>query len=114
MLTLYLTGPREGSAATPRATFLDAARRLRAAGFRVLSLSDLPEPGTSPAPDWQDWARAGIRLLLEAQGVARLRGTGHAATIETDLARQLGMPIKSVPGWLTEIRHTDYMERITS
>jgi hypothetical protein len=113
-LTLYLTGPREGSGATPRATFQDAARRLRAAGFRVLCLSDLPEPWANPAPEWQDWARAGIRLLLEAQGVARLRGTGHAATVETDLARQLGLPIMSVPGWLTKARHGAYMERITS
>jgi hypothetical protein len=114
MLTLYLTGPREGRNAADRDTFRGAAGRLRQAGFTVLCLSDLPEPCTSPLPQWQDWARAGIRMLLEAEGVARLRGTGRAAAVETDLAQQLGLPIMSVPGWLTKARHTAYMERITS
>lgn len=111
MLTLYLTGPREGRNAAHKDDFRAAARKLREAGFTVLCLSDLPDM-TDPDPDWHAWARQGIRMLLEAEGVAKLRGTSHASTVETDLARELDMPVQSVPGWLTHARHDAYMERL--
>jgi hypothetical protein len=95
-----------------RPAFDLAARKLRGAGFAVLSPAELPEPG--PAPEWVDWMRAALRLLLDADAVALLPGwrESRGAVIESDLARALDLPRLPVPGWLTAAGQNKYRGRL--
>jgi hypothetical protein len=88
------------------------AGKLIGAGAVVL-LEPGPEPG-GPA-HWAAWMRAGLLLLLEADGVALLPASGgsRGASILCRLAHDLGMPVRTVPGWLTHLGQIDYMGRLT-
>jgi hypothetical protein len=109
---LYLTGPMTGASDFNRAAFKSAAGKLLGAGAVVLGSAGPPEPLT--APEWGDWMRAGLRLLLEADGVAVLPGSGgsRAAGIECRLAHDLAMPVRTVPGWLTHLGQEKFMRRL--
>lgn len=110
--TLYLAGPMSGQPDFNRPAFDLAARRLRGAGFAVLSPAEAPEPG--PAPEWLDWMRGSLRLLLDADGLALLPGwwDSRGATVERDLARSLGLPALPVPAWLTAAGQNSYRGRL--
>jgi hypothetical protein len=95
-----------------RPAFDADARRLRAAGFTVLSPAEGPAP--VPDPSWGDWMRAGIRLLMDADGVAVLPGCGgsRGAALECRIAHELGVTIRTVPGWLTLAGQAGFMGRL--
>jgi kynurenine formamidase len=111
---IYLSTPIAGldprASAVSAASAAAAAQRLRGAGFDVLSLTELPVP--EPEPTWRGWLKAGIMLLLEADGMVRIPGEGRAPGVELRLAHELGIPIKTVPGWLTHAGQADYMKRL--
>jgi hypothetical protein len=93
--------------------FNAAARRLRRAGFAVHNPaeSDL-EPGADLA--WGDWMRRALALLLTADGVALLPASGNSrgARLECHVAHELGMPIRTVPRWLTQAGQDAYMQKL--
>lgn len=101
---LYLVGPGSVKA---------AAGKLLGAGAVVL----LP-PGPEPvaAPDWGAWMRAGLWLVMEADGVATLPGSGgsRAAGIACRVAHDLAIPVRTVPGWLTHLGQEKYMRRLSA
>jgi len=110
--TLYVAGPMTGLPDFNRPAFDLAVRKLRGVGFGVLSPAELPAPG--PAPRWEDWMRAALRLLLDADAVALLPGwqDSRGASVERDLARTLDMPALPVPAWLTAAGQNDYRGRL--
>jgi hypothetical protein len=112
MSVLYLAGPMTGHEDFNRPAFLAAAGRLRRAGFTVLNPAETPAP--VPDPDWGDWMRAGIRQLLDADGVALLPGAGgsRGAALECKIAHELAVPVRTVPRWLTLVGQTEYMGRL--
>lgn len=83
--------------------FHAAAGRLRSAGYEALCPTAGEQP---PSPDealpWQHYMRLGLRLLLDAEGVALLPEweASRGATLEVHLARALDMPIRPVDEWL--------------
>jgi hypothetical protein len=101
MTRLYLAGP---------AALNIRAGRLEAAGFEVVK----PPPEPDTAPEWNQWARYALALMLTADGVAitaasgGLRGVGVACR----LAHELAMPVLTVPGWLTKAGQDHYMQKL--
>lgn len=105
MTVLCLAGPI-GDDSAP---FHDAARRLRDAGFEVLNPAE-----SEPAPDssWEDRLAGALAVLLRADAVAVLPGSGNGRGIMLRLAADLAKPIRTVPGWLTKAGQDDYMRRL--
>lgn len=91
---VYLAGPMTGLPDDNLPAFHEGAARLRALGYEVVSPAETDgEPQSSRT--WADWMRRDIALLLVCDGVACLPGweASRGATLETDIARGLGMPI---------------------
>jgi hypothetical protein len=109
---LYLAGPMTGLEDFNRPAFHAAARRLRAAGALVLNPAESPEP--CAAPDWGDWMRGALTMMLTADGVALLPGAGgsRGAALECRVAHELAMPVRTVPAWLTQLGQNGYMARL--
>jgi hypothetical protein len=109
---VYVAGPMAGYPAFNYPAFHDAAARLRAAGYEVVSPAEVPLPcGCSGVPpqcgaddhDWSEFLRAAlIAMLREADSVALLPGwqVSRGATIEYQLATGLGMKILPLDEWL--------------
>lgn len=93
--------------------FHAAARKLRGAGFDVLNPAENPEP--CPDPQWGDWLRSALGLLVQADGVALLPGSGasRGAALECHVAHELAMPIRTIPRWITQTYQDAYMRRLT-
>ncbi|UVK62591.1 deoxycytidylate deaminase [Arthrobacter phage TaylorSipht] len=111
-LVLYVAGPMTGLPDFNRKAFHAAARRLRAVGFEVLNPAENEPP--VPDPEWVDWMRVGLAQVLRADGLALLPGwwDSKGAKIERQLARDLGIPALTVPGWLTQQGQVAYMCRL--
>lgn len=79
--------------------FQQAVTELDAAGFAVQSPH---AEGQVAGWGWGDYMRRGLAQMLTCDGVATLDGwqLSRGATIEVDLARQLGMPVQPVEDWL--------------
>jgi hypothetical protein len=95
-----------------RPAFGAAALRLRRAGYTVLNPGRLPAP--VPDPDWADWMRQALRMMLDADGVAMLPGSesSRGAALERRVAVELGMAVRSVPAWLTLAGQSAFMDRL--
>jgi hypothetical protein len=100
ILRLYIAGP----------TSEHAPARLLAAGFVPVTLQ--PEPEASR--EWGHWARYALALLLTVDGVAVLpkSGTSRGAALACHVARELGLPVRTVPAWLTKAGQDAYMDRL--
>lgn len=93
-MKLYLAGPMTGRPDDNLPAFREAAARLRALGDEVVSPAETAgEPQT--ARSWAGWMRRDIPLLLQCEAVTCLPGWEYSrgATLETDIARRLGMPL---------------------
>jgi nucleoside 2-deoxyribosyltransferase len=99
--TLYLAGPMTGYEEFNYPAFNEAAGRLRACGFTVLN----PAENTRDINDlWQAFMREAIGQLVTADAIALLPGWqwSRGAKIEVDLAKALGIRIRTVERWLVE------------
>ena len=92
-MRLYLAGPMTGLPESNYTAFHAEAARLRAAGFDVANPA---ENDCGQDPEWSDWMRSGIRLLLTCDEVATLDGwwNSRGAVLEVDLATRLGMRVR--------------------
>ena len=103
-MKLYIAGPMTGLPEFNYPAFDAAEVRLRDKGFEVLNPTSAevhnPTPGVPQAWDW--YMRHALRLVLEADGVAQLRGWGESkgATLETAVARSLGLVVLPLEDWL--------------
>jgi hypothetical protein len=101
-MKLYIAGPMTGLPEFNYPAFNRAETALKAVGFETRN----PTGGLAvPADDgteWDEYMRRGIRLLLEADGVALLPdwSVSKGATVENDLAMALGMPRLTVGSWI--------------
>lgn len=94
MRRLYLAGPMSGYPEHNIPAFREAATRLRCLGFEVVSPAE-GEGAEQDGRSWEDWMRRDIKLLADCEAVACLPGweQSRGATLETNIARDLGMPL---------------------
>jgi len=90
-MKIYLSGPMTGLPNNNYPAFNEAARKLRAKGYRVLNPAEIEPP---EIPTWKNYMRECIKMLMSANAVAMLPGWSQSrgASIEVDLALNLGMP----------------------
>lgn len=91
MKLLYLSGPMAGYPEWNHPAFHRAADQLRILGYMVLNPADY---GVDEK-DWTACLRRDLHDVLRAEAIAVLPGweSSRGATLETDVARRLGMPI---------------------
>lgn len=97
MKTLYIAGPMSGYDGFNYAAFDDAESALQAAGFATLN------PATNPECDsWDDYMRAAIAQVIQADGIAVLADwqMSAGAALEVHIAHALRVPVLSVDRWI--------------
>jgi hypothetical protein len=96
-MKLYIAGKVTGENGY-KIKFYNAAMWLRVAGYSVCSPA---EHGLENAA-WRDAIRCLIPKMLECDGVALLPDwrRSRGAKIEARLAREVGIPVRPVRGWL--------------
>lgn len=99
MTTLYISGPMTGLPALNFPAFHEAARQLRAVGYKVINPAEHDE---EPGLPWEHYLRKDIRLLMDCDAVALLPGweNSRGARLERDIALALSMPCLHVHAWL--------------
>jgi hypothetical protein len=91
---VYVSGPMTGIPEFNYPAFTEACRRLRAAGFEVISPHEVnPADGIDHPWDW--YLRRDIVALVEAEAVVVLPGSENSkgVALETYIGRALGMPV---------------------
>lgn len=98
---LYIAGPMSGLPDYNYPAFIQAARDLRACGYKVFCPAQNGLPANAP---WQQHMRVDLMQLMQCEAVATLPGweVSRGARLETMIARELGMRIQSVEQWLQE------------
>ena len=98
-MRLYVSGPMSGLAEFNYPAFREATAALREAGFDTTDPSEADVP---PGAPWAAFMRFDIKSVCDAQGVAVLPGwhNSRGAWLEVLVARELGLPIRSVDEWL--------------
>lgn len=101
MKHLYLCGPMSGLPDSNYPAFHRAAAELRAAGYQVTNPA---ENGLGPDAPWLAHMRVDIKALMDCDAIAALGGwsKSHGATIEFDLALELGIDVGAYEFWLAK------------
>jgi hypothetical protein len=83
--------------------FLEAENELYEAGFAPIN----PAACVPPALDWNRAMRKALGLMLQCDGVALLDDWNNSkgAKIEANLAKAVGLPIKSIHEWEKALPH---------
>lgn len=101
---VYIAGPMTGLPDFNRPAFHHAAEHLEAAGYTVLNPARAE--GREACTTWQDYMRASVRDIANADGVALLPdwNKSRGAQIEHALAAGLGLDVRRLPLWLPGVR----------
>lgn len=99
---IYVAGPMTGYENFNYQAFDDAATRLRALGYSVLSPSEIEGDEGAGSRTWDWYMRRALTMLLQCDAVAVLPGwqESKGAVIETELAKKLGMQVEEEPHYL--------------
>ena len=107
MTTLYIAGPMRGHDRLNFPAFAEAAAKLRAAGYGVVSPHEL-HSGALDLP-WHEYMRRDIALLCSGAigGVALLEGwtDSEGALMEEDVALAIGIPARPLVCWMEDAAH---------
>lgn len=109
---LYLCGPMTGLPEFNYPAFHEAARQLRAAGFRVVNPAETTIPRTTP---WISHMRKDIADMVNTcDAVAMLPDceASRGAMVEIQLAKSLGWTVYGVDDWLHLARISDEAEKL--
>lgn len=106
MTTLYIAGPMRGVPDFNFPAFAEAAAKLRAAGYGVVSPHEL-HSGALNLP-WSEYMRRDIAILCSGAvgGVALLPGweDSQGAKLEVAVAHATGMSVQRLDTWLEVAR----------
>jgi len=112
-MKVYLSGPiSKRSREETERHFGEAKNALAAQGYDVVDPTTLDGTGIV---EWDKFMREGIKLLMDCDVIYLLEGweDSRGATIESDLAWELGMPIhyegKGTLGKQKEILNEEYI-----
>lgn len=99
MFTLYISGPMTGLPDFNRPAFDEAARQLRAAGYRVLNPAETRLPWGA---QWEDYMRVAIAQIAACDGIAILPGwdESRGAQVEVETGAALAIRATTVGIWL--------------
>lgn len=91
-MAVYLAGPMTGIPDHNFPAFTEAAKRLRAQGYTVISPHELHEHTDR---DWEYYIRHALRTLLDCDAVVLLPGWANSrgARLEKTVADAVGMPV---------------------
>lgn len=96
---VYVSGPVSGFRDGNRPAFEEAARALRASGCVAM----IPHGDVAPGTPWVPAMRLSLMSIpAQADGLALLDGWegSRGAALEAFVARELGMPVMPVDGWI--------------
>ncbi len=100
---LYLCGPMSAYPKLNAPAFAEAAGKLRAAGFYVVSPAE-PPLLQQPQTDWNAAVRRSLGAMLECDAVATVTPSGirqsRGAMLELHLASNLEMPVLYWHAWI--------------
>lgn len=99
-MRLYICGCIGADPENYRRNFHDANIALIRAGHSPLSPLD---NGVDDDADWLEHMKADIKIMLDCDGVATIKGwkKGRGTRVEVDLARGLGIPVRPVSEWVS-------------
>lgn len=99
-MRLYIAGPMTGLPDLNYPAFSAAEVRLDVVGYDVLNPARTQ--GREGCRVWLDYMRASLRDIADADGIATLPGWADStgASIEVQLGRDLGIPVKTVEEWV--------------
>jgi hypothetical protein len=101
---LYIAGPMSGYTDFNYPEFMWAADRLERLGYKTLNPCDNQAELTArmEAPTWNDYMRASIAQVIQADAVAVLEGwsLSRGARLEVEIAHALHMPVLPVQVWI--------------
>lgn len=102
-MRIYVAGPMTGYPEFNYPAFEEAAARLRAAGYDVVSPHEINSAGDLDH-SWDWFMRRDIADLVTCDAVATLAGwaTSRGAQLEVSIAKGLGMPFDFVDYWLAQ------------
>lgn len=97
--TLYVAGPMTGYPDYNYPTFRLAEQWLRDHGYEVLN----PTSNKPDDPTWDNYMRASIVQVTQADGIAVLRNwqMSAGAALEVHIAHSLRIPVLPVETWLS-------------
>lgn len=124
--TLYVAGPMTGKPQMNYPHFHEVGDALRDCGYGVLNPVDvdamhlserkklmLPttcaECDAGGKHDWEWYMRRTLKMMLDADGIALLRGWegSRGAKIEVAVAAKLGMSFRPWQSWVLDVRAND-------
>jgi Domain of unknown function (DUF4406) len=99
-MRLYIAGPMTGLPEHNYPAFFGAEIELKAAGYSPINPARVE--GREECVLWLDFMRASLRDIADCDGIATLSGWANSqgAVVETDLAKSLGLPVRSLEFWL--------------
>jgi len=105
---LYVAGPMTGYNEYNYRQFSYAADRLEYYGYEVLNPCDNDKilKKSIAIPTWQDYMKASIKQVLEAEGMAVLAewGLSRGARLEVNIAHSLQIPVLPVDVWIHQAK----------
>ena len=100
-MIIYISGPMTGYPDFNRPAFHEAEAQLELAGYETISPAHIRLPHIKE-PTWGQWMRPAITLMMGATGVATLPNhlESRGSRLELQIARELGMTVRTVEEWL--------------
>ena len=103
-MTIYLSGPMSGLPNNNVPTFNKAAKKLRAAGYRVVNPAELDEG--EPKTSWVECLKRDLKWLTACEAIATLPKwrKSRGANLEIYVGKQLDYPVHTVGYFLKHNR----------